>query len=58
MTFRRVLDAEVKEAKRMGATLKTNGEEKEDANNEEEEEEKELFLLSNVSRKADQISCS
>ena len=45
VTFRRVLDAEIKEATRMGATLKTNGEEKEDANNEEEEEEeKELFL--------------
>ena len=40
MTFRRVLDAEMKEATRMGVTLKTKGDEKEAVNN---EEEKELF---------------
>ena len=40
MTFRRVLNAEMKEATRMGATLKTKGDEKEAVNN---EEEKELF---------------
>ena len=37
MTFRRVLDAEMKEATRMGVTLKTKGDEKEAVNNEEEE---------------------
>ena len=36
MTFRRVLDAEMKEATRMGVTLKTKEDEKEDVNNEEE----------------------
>ena len=33
MTFRRVLDAEMKEATRMGVTLKTKGDEKEAVNN-------------------------
>ena len=37
MTFRRVLDAEMKEATRMGVTLKTKGDEKEAVNNEKEE---------------------
>ena len=37
MTFRRVLDAEMKEATRMGVTLKTKGDETEAVNNEEEE---------------------
>ena len=37
VTFRRVLDAEIKEATRMGVTLKTIGDEKEAVNNEEEE---------------------
>ena len=36
MTFRRVLDAEMKEATRMGVTLKTKGDEKKAVNNEEE----------------------
>ena len=36
MTFRRVLDAEMKEATRMGVTLKTKEDEKEDVNNVEE----------------------
>ena len=36
MTFRRVLDAEMKEAKRVGVTLKTNGDEEEAGNNKEE----------------------
>ena len=37
MTFRRVLDAEMKEATRMGVTLKTKRDEKEAVNSEEEE---------------------
>ena len=37
VTFRRVLDAEMQEATRMGVTLKTKGDEKEAVNNEEEE---------------------
>ena len=36
VTFRRVLDAEMKEATRMGVTLKTKGDEKEAVNSEEE----------------------
>ena len=37
VTFRRVLDAEMKEATRIGVTLKTKGDEKEAVNSEEEE---------------------
>ena len=37
VTFRRVLDAEMKEATRMGVTLKTKEDDKEAVNNEEEE---------------------
>ena len=37
VTFQRVLDAEMKEAKQMGVTLKTKGDKKEALNNEEEE---------------------
>lgn len=36
VTFRRVLDAEMKEATQMGVTLKTTGDEKEAVNSEEE----------------------
>ena len=37
VTLRCVLDAEIKEATRMGVTLKTKGDEKDAVNNEEEE---------------------
>ena len=37
VTFRSDLDAEMKEAMRIGVTLKTKGDEKEAVNNEEEE---------------------
>lgn len=36
VTFRRLLDAEMKEATRMGVTLKTKEDEKEAVNNEED----------------------